>query len=278
MPVVALVSRKGGVGKTSLCIALTDYLSSVHEARVLVIDVDPQANSTLAFMDDQQWAAMDLRKRTIADLFQALMRNEDVPSALVWTGASRVRNNRGLVHVIPGSPRLQAMEEAILEGDKEWRHYQGSPYLVLHNGLRDVVHAYDYVLIDCPPSLGLVTMNGISLAHGYLMPTIADNLSTAGLPQMVRKVQEHAAAFRRPIKRLGTVVTRYKTLSNLHAIVLDRLRSSPEISPVWDTIVPDTVKAEEGWDEIGPLTLVQRYGRLHATYETLAREFRRRVG
>lgn len=277
MAIVALISRKGGVGKTSICIALADYLSSMHGLRILVIDADPQANATLGFMDDEGWAVLERQHKTIADLFQTLIRNDPFPDCL-WPANTRVKGNRGQVSLLPGSPRLQAIEEEMLEGDKTWRRYRGSPYLVLQQGLRDITPRFDHVLIDCPPSMGLVTMNAVSLADGYLMPTIADNLSTAGLAQVVQRVREHAEAFRIEVKRYGTVINRFKTTSNLHAVVQDRLRVNPDVQPLWDTVLPDTVRSEEGWEARGAITLLQRYGYFHGRLEALAAEFRRRIG
>lgn len=274
MPVVSLVNRKGGVGKTTLTLALSDYLSSVYRKKVLLIDLDPQANLTTAGVGETRWQALDRGRLTVADLFQAV----------VSTGAGvphieRVtRVTRGsAVDLIASTPRLSDVEEDVLEGDAGWRRRMGSPYVVLSRGLGDLVDTYDYVLIDCPPALGMITLNGLALSDGYLIPVMPSPIAVSGLELLAAKVNEFGAGLRRKLVRYGTVVNRVKVGTLSHAAIIGELERNPEAKPVWNARIRDSVRAEEEWDQHGASTLIQRWGTLHTDFSALAEEFVRRV-
>jgi chromosome partitioning protein len=145
-----------------------------------------------------------------------------------------------------------------------------------------VIKAYDYVLIDCPPSIGMITLNALTMSSGYLIPTIPDYVSTVGLTQVTQRVKQHAVGLRRKIPLYGTVVNRFKRGARLHPAILEELRGRPEAQPLWDTIIPDTVRAEEALNQTaGLMTLKARYGggphALYTSFEALAAEFLQRV-
>lgn len=287
MIAVAMVNRKAGVGKTTLTLALADFLNTVHGYRILVVDMNPQANASLALLGEQRWVQCDQSGKTVADLFVAVRQTGTVPDGfgkgLVVSGIERGKGISGTLSLIPCTPRLQQIEEELMEGHAAWRYVMGSPYFVLQAALSKAVFpAFDFVLIDCPPALGVATLNALTAANGYLMPTIADHVSTIGVSQLVGRIAEHGKGIRREIKRYGTVVNRFKSATTLHRTILAEMWEKPEYQPVWDTIVPDTLMAEEtsaDHDEIR--TLRGRYG--HATINyfqalgQLAEEFIRRV-
>lgn len=286
MAIVCMVSRKGGIGKTTLTLALADFLSTIHSRNVLVIDVDPQANASVNLLGEQEWKALDDSCRTLADVFaQAITPALPVtidPNDFIYQ-VTRVKGASGAVHVVASSPRLQDVEDEAMETLPRWAAYAGSPYLILHRALSTrIVDSYDYVLIDCPPSMSLITMNALAISSGYLIPTIADYVSTAGLTQMTTKVKHHADGLRRKLPLYGTVVNRFKRAARLHNTMLAELQSRPEAQPVWSTVIPDTVRAEEALkQDAGVMTLKQRYGgssdALYAPFAALATEFLQRI-
>lgn len=287
MPIVAMINRKGGVGKTTLTIALADFLSTIHARNILVIDVDPQANASLALLGPDHWEDADTQKHTVADIFERAMSPKPARNSGDATPMIReVRRSRGCLgrlSVIPSSPRLQTIEERTLEGDPAWRYAMGSPYLVLHQALFGLANDYDDVLIDCPPSVSIVTLNALTLAAGYLIPTTPDHIATIGIPQIVQKMTDHSNNLRRSTVRYGTVVNRFRRSAFLHQAKLDELRNDPNCEPVWDTIVPDTVRGQESMNtEATELTLKSRYGGgthgLYQAFESLAAEFLARIG
>jgi len=282
-----MINRKGGVGKTTLTLALADFLSAIHGRSVLVIDVDPQSSASVMLLGEDDWKDLEDAELTVADLFAGAIRRPGPPLPVdigpFIRPTRRVKGASGQVHVLASSPRLQSNEENAIETLASWSPYAGSPYMILQQALfAHVINAYDYVLIDCPPSIGLITLNALTMSSGYLIPTIPDYVSTVGLTQVTQRVKLHAEGLRRKIPLYGTVVTRYKRSARLHSSILEELRGRPEAQPLWDTIIPDTVRAEEALNQTaGLMTLKARYGggshALYTSFEELAVEFLQRV-
>jgi hypothetical protein len=97
--------------------------------------------------------------------------------------------------------------------------------------LKPVLDDYDFVLIDCPPNLGLITLNGLRIANGYIIPTIPDVLSTYGIPQIVTRIKSFADNIREPIEPYGIVVTKYQANSSVHNRTLKQLRDDRKKVP-----------------------------------------------
>jgi chromosome partitioning protein len=287
MAVVCLVNRKGGVGKTTLTLALADFLSAIHGRSILVIDVDPQATASLALLGEERWKETDDSRLTVADLFESAVK-QLMPSKAKDPGAfiqeaPRIQGASGLVHVVASSPRLHEVGENALEAFASWSPYAGSPYLILHQSLHaHVSKGYDYVLIDCPPSTGMITLNALAMSSGYLIPTMADYISTVGLAQLTERVKAHATGLRRKIPFYGTVVNQFRQPSRSNTVILAELRRRKEAQPVWDTVIPDSMHARAALhQDAGVMTLKARYGgglhSLYASLEALAAEFLQRV-
>jgi chromosome partitioning protein len=291
MTAICLVNRKGGVGKTSLTLALADFLTALHGRKVLIVDIDPQANASLALLGEQRWLKQaEQDRRTVADIFLSATTgklSEGLGEDMVIEGIRRIKGTARTIALLPGTPRLQEVEEDMMEGDSEWRYFLGSPYFILSQAVvKRLFPRYDYVLIDCPPALGMTTLNGLTAANGYLIPTIADHVSTVGIDQVIGRIQRHAKGLRRELRLYGTLVNRFKRATSLHRAVLAELRNRRACQPVWDTIIPDTVKAEEGYlfrEHLfhEQMTLKGRYGgETHNYYQALielAEEFLRRI-
>jgi chromosome partitioning protein len=274
MSIVSVINMKGGVGKTTLTLALSDFLSSIYKKRVLLIDLDPQANLTMACVGEHRWADIDHHRMTVADIFDEVVRN--VPTAPHIEAINRIRGGMQ-VHLIASTPRLTEVEAEAMDADQAWRRRVGSPYLVLNQVLAPILDAYDYALIDCPPSMGVITLNGLAFSDGYLVPVTPSPVSITGFELLQRKVSQFAYGLRRTITRYGTIINRVDTRTNLHAAIIRELQGNPEAQPVWTTQIHTTVRAEEGWDQSEPRTLSQRWGGLHSVFSALAEEFIRRV-
>lgn len=281
MSVIALVNRKGGVGKTTLTVALADFLSCVHMKRVLILDLDSQANASLFTMGEERWAQLNENELTIVDLLTRVRDGDAPPAEQVLADFIQQGTTRpvgfGELHVLCSTPRLQDFEDDFVAAPDAFRYV--SPYHLLAGVLgRVILRRYDYVLIDCPPSLNLVTLNGLSCADGYLVPIIPDYVSTVGLPQLVEGIRVHARHIRRQLKMYGTLINRLKPQTRLHQNILAELRVKPEAQPVWDTMIHDSVRAEEilNVESLGR-SLKQLYGVQYERYKQLADEFRRRI-
>jgi hypothetical protein len=155
--IYTLVNQKGGVGKTTTAINLAAYLAKMGQ-RVLVVDLDPQANAT---------SCLGVDKRAVQGSTYDALLNEDAPAAFV------LFNERLGLSLLPSSPALAGAEvELVEESSREFR---------LRNAIESLDGKFDYILIDCPPSLGLLTVNGLVAARdGVLVPVQCEYLALEG--------------------------------------------------------------------------------------------------
>lgn len=273
MSTVAIVSRKGGVGKTTLTVALADFLDAIYGKRVLLIDLDPQSSLTIACVGDERWHALEAARRTMADVFDAAAQGRSSPSCEVEvhrvTGARPTR-------LLPGTPRLADIEVETEEGASRWTN-AADRYLVLRKALRSVVEEYDYVLIDCPSVLTWTVFNGLALSDGYIVPVMPTHVAVSGIEQTGRKISALGKQIDRTPRRYGTIVNRVDARASRQAAIIADLERSPEVAPVWKSRVRAGTRAEEGWMSPGPQTLLQRWGPLYGDLDALAQEFVRRI-
>ena len=161
--IYTLVNQKGGVGKTTTAINLGAYLAQLGQ-RVLIVDLDPQANAT---------SCLGVDKRAVqGSTYEALL-NSDIPTSSI------LFNDRLQLALLPSSPSLAGAEvELVDESHREFR---------LRSALETLDGKYDYILIDCPPSLGLLTVNGLVAAReGVLVPVQCEYLALEGLGQLTQ--------------------------------------------------------------------------------------------
>lgn len=199
MDIISFINYKGGVGKTTLTANVAAELA-FRGKRVLVVDLDPQTNLTLSFIDVNKWRELDEQGKTIkhwydefldADLDESLKELIVVPykvnSKIQSMGAS------GCVHIISSHLELinLDMELATRYGGNSERTIRSSflrLFSRLKKGLEEVREDYDLVLIDCPPNFNIVTQNAIIASDMYVVPAKADFLSTLGIDQLVRHI------------------------------------------------------------------------------------------
>lgn len=125
------------------------------------------------------------------------------------------------------------------------RYFSDNPTDLLRRATHRLLDGYDYVLIDCPPNLGIVTLNGIRIADGYIIPTIPDILSTYGIPQIQSRVRGFADSLGETIAELGIVITKYRAASTVHRTTIERLEDDEELPVVFNTWIPDANKVAE---------------------------------
>jgi chromosome partitioning protein len=276
--VISFINLKGGVGKTTSTVAVAEFLAMEHNKRVLVVDLDPQTNATTALISEEVWQERDGAGQTLLQLFKDKLdkTNEfDIHRAII-TPVSNLEIDS--LSLLPSSLGLIDIQDqlALIPGGN---FYSVSPVNILRIALEPVLDKYDFVLIDCPPNLGIITLNGISISTGYVIPVIPDILSTYGIPQILDRIEAFTAASYSHVPPKGIIVSKFRSQSGLHNSRLQLMRQQADeglLPPIFDTVVPEAAQIAESADVnayVNTLRQKYGYGNNYATYSSLAREF-----
>jgi len=261
--VISTINLKGGVGKTTTTMALAEILSGEYGKKILVIDLDPQTNLTVVLIGEDAWSGLNANGYTLATLFQDALRREgeqpkfDLDKTL-QRNASPVRDVRRL-DLLPSSLDLIGVQDH-LGTMPSGQFFSNNPTDLLRKAVRPVLNDYDYVLIDCPPNLGIVTLNGLRISDGYIIPTIPDVLSTYGIPQIQQRVKEFGEEIGKDIAEIGIVITKYRAASTVHCNTLARLQDSEDLPPVMSARIPEANDIASAAEFTARGTLRQKYG------------------
>ena len=276
---ISLINLKGGVGKTSTTVALAEFLASEHGQKVLIIDLDPQTNATVALIGEKEWEKKRVKKETLYQLFKDKIDKTklfDINKAIA-RGVSNVKYVRS-IDLLPSSIELVDIQDT-LPLISSGQFHSSSPTTILKDALGSVLDNYDIVLIDCPPNLGIITLNGIRISDYYLIPTVPDILSTYGIPQIVNRIEEFAEVAGVGIKPMGIIISMIRGASNLHYTTVNLLKKKAKAGDyprILNTQIPLTVKAAEAADygEGERKTIKQKYGYgdKYETYFDLSKE------
>lgn len=277
--VLSFINLKGGVGKTTTAVAIAEILAQEDRKHVLLVDLDPQTNATVTLISEEQWAEMDREGRTIAQLFADRLNSHEMPKFDIERAIARrvstVNDGIARLDLLPSSIRLIDLQDRIpmiaLSGN-----FTANPLEILKNALQPIVDRYDYIIIDCPPSLGTVTKNGLRISTGYIIPTIPDIVSTWGIYQIVDNIDRFSRDIERPIPALGIVATKVQA-NNLHRRIIDDLRARrlgrfgeagalPQ-PPLFENSVPQAVAVARGADVEADIRTFK--GKYAAAYEPL---------
>ena len=246
--IYTLVNQKGGVGKTTTAINLAAYLAKLGQ-RVLVVDLDPQANAT---------SSLGVDKRTVqSGTYDALLSGEVPHSSILF-------NERLQLALLPSSPALAGAEvELVDEMGREFR---------LKTALESVDRKYDYILVDCPPSLGILTVNGLVAARqGVLVPVQCEYLALEGLGQLTQTILRVQSLLFPDLRVRGVVLTMYDPRTNLaHDVVKEVNNHFP--GQVFKSIVPRSIRLAEAPSYGLPISAYAPTSVGAAAYESLAKE------
>jgi chromosome partitioning protein len=245
--VTACTNQKGGVGKTTTVVNLAAYLA-LAGTPTLVIDLDPQGNATSGLGID--------RRGLDRSIYHALV--ERVPIGELVHGTAI----EGL-DVIPSTPALAGAEVELVDVAARERRLAAS--------LSGLDGRYRRVLVDCPPSLGLLTVNGLTAADGVLIPIQTEYYALEGLTQLVNTIRRVREGLNPRLEIEGVLLTMYDARTNLSAQVAAEVRRHMN-GTVYDTIVPRSVRLSEAPSHGVPIALYDPASRGAEAYRTLAGE------
>ena len=224
--VLALANQKGGVGKTTTAINLGTALAAVGE-QVLIVDLDPQGNASTGLGIDRK-----SRRRSTYDV---LTREVPVRDAIQETAVPRL-------HIVPSTMDLSGFElEIAHERDRAYRLRDA---LATLNHVAAGAAEYSYVLVDCPPSLNLVTVNAMAAANSILVPLQCEFFALEGLSQLLKTVEQVRTSLNPSLTIHGIVLTMYDGRNNLSDQVVADVRSFMG-EKVYQTMIPRNVRVSE---------------------------------
>ena len=217
---IAVANQKGGVGKTTTAVNLATALAATQK-RVLLIDIDAQGNASTGLDIEKE-----IKSNTVYDL---LINDVKASDAVVSTQIP------GL-DLLPASMHLAGAELELL--DAEYRESR------LANSLEEITGNYDYVLIDCPPALGLLTLNALCAAHSVLVPLQCEFYALEGLSHLIRTIERVRQSFNPQLEIQGVVLTMFDRRNNLSDMVAHDVREHFG-DKVFKTVIPRNVRISE---------------------------------
>lgn len=279
--VISVINLKGGVGKTTTTVGLAQILSVEFNKKILVVDLDAQTNATTMLIGEEKWMEVNKQKQTIAQLFYegVYPRSEkifDINRAIL-KGVSNIDEVK-LVDMLPSSLDLIDIQEEVIKAPRGIFSVI-RPVDLLDKSLRKIKQKYDYILIDCPPNLGVITRNGLKVSDVYIIPTVPDVLSTYGIPQIISRVNKFSKELEKEIKPLGIVITKYREQSALHKRTVKELRKERDCK-VFETIFKENDNIANAAEYINKSTMRQKWGYKGQVdnFKLLAEEIMRAMG
>lgn len=249
--IIAIANQKGGVGKTTTCVNLAASLAAMRQ-RILLVDLDPQGNATMGSGIDKH--ALE------HSVYDVLVHQVPARQVIQPTGEAGF-------DVLPANGDLTAAEVELLQVDNREQRLQA--------GLAQVAGGYDYVLIDCPPSLNMLTLNAMVAADGVIIAMQCEYFALEGLSALVGTIQRVAETVNPKLQIEGILRTMYDPRNSLTNDVSAQLHSHFG-DRVYRTVVPRNVRLAEAPSHGVPAMYYDRYSRGSKAYMALAGEIIRR--
>ena len=250
--VIAIANQKGGVGKTTTAINLSACLAEAGK-KVLVIDIDPQGNTTSGFGIDKD----DLENT----VYELMLDECSIRESMV--DVERIPN----LKVIPSNVNLAGAEIELLGiNEKEY---------ILKNAVDYIAEDYDYIMIDCPPSLNMLTVNAMTTADSVLVPIQCEYYALEGISQLIHTIDLVQQRLNDKLTINGVVFTMYDARTNLSADVVDTVKNNLQTT-IYQTIIPRNVRLAEAPSHGLPINLYASRSPGADSYRNLAKEIIKR--
>ncbi len=243
--IIAVANQKGGVGKTTTTVNLTAALSLMGK-RVLLVDCDPQGNAS---------SGMGVPKATRPNTYDMLINAVPAADCVV---------NTDYGDVIPASKELAAASIELIHADNR--------EFVLKNAVNQLYSEYDYIFMDCPPSLELLTVNALTAADNVLIPMQCEYYALEGIADLLTSIKMCARHLNRRLGIEGIVLTMYDARANLTTQVANELRKYMA-EKVYTTVIPRSVRLSEAPSHGVPGVVYDRVNKGSKAYMALAAEF-----
>jgi chromosome partitioning protein len=244
--IVAVANQKGGVGKTTTAINLSASLA-IKSQRTLLVDFDPQGMAT---------ASLGKAKEPKKGIYQALMNGQNIMDFVVGTGQDNF-------YFCPCSSELAGVEAELFPLENREKKLQAALY--------NIKKYFNYIFIDCPPSLGFLTINALTAADSVLIPVQCEFLCMEGIPDLLRILDEVRSYFNPSLTIEGVVLTMYDERTNLSKQVTEEVRQSLK-GIVYEVIIPRSVKLAEAPSFGKPIVLYDVKSKGAEAYLNLAQE------
>lgn len=218
--IISVVNQKGGVGKTTTAVNISTVLA-VMDYRVLLVDVDSQGNSSSGL-------GVKAEDRKITS-YQVLTKQAGIKEAIIETELPNLS-------IISANTNLSAIEVELINQDNH--------ELILKRSLQEIEQEYDYIIIDCPPSLNILTLNALVASHEVLIPMLCDFYSLEGLSHLLKTIDIISKEFNPQIEIAGIIFTMYDRRNKLTELVAEDVRNFLG-DLVYNTVIPRNVKLSE---------------------------------
>jgi chromosome partitioning protein len=249
--IVAVANQKGGVGKTTTCVSLCTALTELG-AKVLLCDMDPQSNAT---------SGMGVSKeKSVHNLYNVLIEGLDAKTAI---------KNTPYGDLLPSSKVMSGAGVEIVRMNDGEREY------VLKNVLANIRDDYDYILVDCPPSLEMLTLNSLCAADTVLIPVQCEYFALEGLANLMETIRMTKQTFNPKLEIEGVLLTMYDTRTNLSAQITVEVKKYFR-EKTYSVAIPRSVRIAEAPSHGKPIMVYDRLSRGSLAYNELAKEFLKR--